>query len=257
MVKLKSESFIVHFCANCVIVLIVLALFFASSYSHIYSSGELNKNIYYTGNTNSQAITLAIMVCDGSEDVATALRIFNAKQVKTTFFITGSWASVNSEMVHQIFSDGHEIGSVGFGNLKHATISLQYYLDEIIVTERIIEKICGTKPSLYSPPNGSVDDCLLRATAECGYKIIIGSKNITDRQSTNLNAIYANATNDVQRGDIILFRPNAQNVSVITSVLTSYLNAGFNITTISKTIGSDSGSQAVYKGLLNSSMLLF
>ena len=99
---------------------------------------SLNHNVIYQGNTNANKVSFMINVYWGTEYIEDMLDVFDLYNVKTTFFVGGSWLAKNVEVAQEIYKRGHEIGNHGYNHKDHDKISYKQNYDEINKTHLLI-----------------------------------------------------------------------------------------------------------------------
>ena len=113
--------------------------------------------VYYNGDKNSNNVSLMINVYWGSEYLDDILSVLKEKNVKTTFFIGGTWAVLNEDYLQKIYADGHEIANHGYRHKDHDKLDEQGNLNEISTTHKIIKELLGVDMTLFAPPSGAYD----------------------------------------------------------------------------------------------------
>jgi cellulose synthase/poly-beta-1,6-N-acetylglucosamine synthase-like glycosyltransferase/peptidoglycan/xylan/chitin deacetylase (PgdA/CDA1 family)/spore germination protein YaaH len=80
------------------------------------------------------------------------LDILKREHVPAAFFVVGSMAEKNIQILRREFDEGHEIGNHTFFHPDISTISLQRVNLELNATRRIIESVTGRSTILFRPP---------------------------------------------------------------------------------------------------------
>lgn len=232
----KKENFIVNIGANVVIVLVIALVFLAtlSGTGTVFTSGG-NRAIYQ-GNTAEPRVTLMINVYWGTEYIHEMLEVFKRYGVKTTFFFGGSWVANNNELLKKIHEEGHEIGNHGYFHKDHKYLSYKQNEEEIIVTERLIEKLIGVKTVLFAPPSGSLGAKMFDVCRDNGYKVIMWSKDTIDWRDKDDNLVYKRAVTGIQNGDLILMHPTGHTLKALPRILEYYKNNNFKAVTVTENL---------------------
>lgn len=84
------------------------------------------------------------------------LDLFAGFRVKTTFFVLGSVAEADPELVHTIHRQGHEIASHGYSHRLVYELSPGQFNEELHKTEDAIMGITGSRPVGFRAPQWSV-----------------------------------------------------------------------------------------------------
>jgi polysaccharide deacetylase family protein (PEP-CTERM system associated) len=84
------------------------------------------------------------------------LDLFEGFRVKTTFFVLGSVADADPELVQSIHRRGHEIASHGYSHRLVHELSPEQFNEELHKTEDAIMGITGIRPVGFRAPQWSV-----------------------------------------------------------------------------------------------------
>lgn len=97
---------------------------------------------------------IALTFDDGPDPRYTGriLDILAQKQVKGTFFVVGSAAVVNQQLLRRIYEEGHDIGNHTFTHSNTFEASPEHVRLEFNATQRLIESILGVRTRLSRPP---------------------------------------------------------------------------------------------------------
>lgn len=236
-VKIKrKENFFRNVVGNSVILLLVLSVFLLSFKSgknlKTVSNSEYNGTIY-AGDKTSKNVSLMINVYWGTEYVVQMLDIFKKNNIKTTFFIGGTWAKENPEILKRIFDEGHEIGSHGYSHKEHGKFGYDVNYDEINKTHKIIKQILNIDMTLFAPPGGSYNSSTVRAATNLGYKTIMWTRDTIDWRDKNTDLIFSRAITNLQGGDLILMHPTKCTVQALEKIIPYFESKGLKITTVS------------------------
>ena len=168
--------------------------------------------VYYTGDKNSNNVTLMINVYWGTEFLDDMLQILDEKNVKTTFFIGGTWAVMNEELLRKIYEEGH-------------------------ATHTIIKELIGVDMNLFAPPSGAYDKLTVSCASQLGYKTIMWTRDTIDWRDHDENLIYNRAIKNASGGDLILMHPTEATVKALPKIIDYFQSHNFNLTTVSENIG--------------------
>jgi peptidoglycan/xylan/chitin deacetylase (PgdA/CDA1 family) len=189
---------------------------------------------YYSGASTN--VSVMINVYWGTEYIESILDVLDEYCCKATFFLGGSWAEKNPDLVRLIANRGHEIGNHGYLHRDHKTLSVQQNREEIIITSRLLKNITGKDVNLFAPPSGSMGNNMARVCEELDYKIIMWSKDTIDWRDKDSNLIYTRATKNIKPGDFILMHPTEDTLKALPSILAYYKSQGMASVTVSENI---------------------
>lgn len=236
MPKLREKIF-VSVISNIAIFLVVLGVFAVSFSGRIVSvinaSGE---KPYYHGDESKNRASLMINVYWGTEYIEGMLNILNEYGAKCTFFVGGSWAQKNPEVLMKICDAGHEIGNHGQFHKDHKNISADKNREEIEVCHRTVEKIAGRTMDLFAPPSGSFSDTTLKVASSLGYRTIMWSRDTIDWRDKDKNLVFSRATAKLKNGDLILMHPTEHTLAALKDILEYFKEHGFDAVTVTKNI---------------------
>lgn len=230
----RKKALFVDFLLFAVIVAVFAVSFYPVNSVPIYG-GNLVK-AEYNGNRENPNVSLMFNVYENTQTVNDIIDVLNANGVKATFFVGGCWADDNEETLKRMKECGHEIGNHGYFHKDHAAISYEKNKEEIINAHKIIENFCGVKANLFAPPSGSFSETTLEAAYDCGYRVIMWSKDTVDWRDKDEQTVFSRATKDASNGDLILMHPKEHTLAVLPNVIAYYKTAGFNLVTVSENL---------------------
>ena len=219
------------------IICMLSGLFFFSNYANAdYSSSFSNSDVIYNGNRNSNKISLMVNVYWGTEFIPKMLELFKDYGVKTTFFIGGTWAEKEQEMLNKIYADGHEIGNHGYFHLDQDKLNYDQNKEEIENTHKLIKVYLGLDMNLFAPPSGAFNNATLEVAKDLGYSTIMWSKDTIDWRDKDSSTIYSRATQNIEGGDLILMHPTEKTVEALPAMLEFYKLKGFEVSPVSEVL---------------------
>ena len=223
--------------ANCVIGFVLIGLFaltYAGGILNVTSSSQ--EEAIYQGNTESNNICLMINVYWGNEYIPKMLETLEENDVKTTFFIGGSWAEDFPEILREIYDGGHEIANHAYSHPDLKEKSLEINKTEISKTTDIIKELLNVEMTLFAPPSGSYSETTLQVAKELGYTTIMWTRDTIDWRDQDRELIYSRAVKNAAGGDLILMHPTKETANALPNIIKTLKDQGFNLTTVSETI---------------------
>ena len=232
-----SKQFFIHGFSNVVIVLMITFLLLLTNtlYPIIFTSGEGYYAIY-RGNPNNKNVSFMINVYWGTEYIEPILEMLEENDIKATFFVGGTWANSNSEVLTQIYESGNELGNHGYYHKDHTRISKERNKEEIDITHKLIKALTSYEMNLFAPPSGAFNDVTLEVANELGYKTIMWSKDTIDWRDKDSDLIYKRATKNPQNGELILMHPTEHTLTALPNIISFYKTNNFNIVTVTENI---------------------
>ncbi len=169
------------------------------------------------------------------------LEVLARHQARATFFIIGSRAEKQSEIVKKAAVDGHEIGNHSYSHADFNHKSDQLILDEIRGCNTILQKITGHKPVLFRPPGGYLSYTLVDLVKKENM-IITGWSWQQDskdwRDGTPADKIADHIIKNIRPGQIIILHDGDQNgletVKAVDQVIEVLQKQGYQFITVSE-----------------------
>ena len=190
----------------------------------------------YNGNRNSNYISLMFNVYENTEVVNGIIEVLNKKNVKATFFIGGCWADDNKETLLNIVNSGHEIANHGYFHKDHKKLDYQANYNEINLTDKVVESLCGQKPKLFAPPSGSYSQTTLQSAFDLDKQVIMWSKDTIDWRDSDPTLIFNRATKNATGGDLVLMHPKQHTLNILGTIIDYYLSIGLDVVCVSQNI---------------------
>lgn len=226
----------IQFITNSIIVSILIVLIAVAIPFSTQVKTSANPNVIYNGDTSQNKVCFMINVYWGTEYINDMLDVFDLYNVKTTFFVGGSWFAKNVEMAKEIYTRGHEIGNHGYNHKDHDKINAQQNYDEIHKTHLLVSANLGIEMNLFAPPSGAFNDTTINTATDLGYKMIMWTHDTIDWRDKNTDLIIKRATKNLSNGDLILMHPTKNTLEALSYILAYAENNGFIPTTVSDTL---------------------
>ncbi len=230
----KFRKVFVNFAIAGIIALVAIASIVGSSLNVPVSTVS---GVYYNGDTTSKNISLMINVYWGTEYMDDMLATLKEKNVKTTFFIGGTWAVMQEDMLKKIKEEGHELANHGYHHKDHNALSEQDNLNEISSTHKIVKGLTGDEMTLFAPPSGAYNKVTVAAAESLGYKTIMWTRDTIDWRDHDVNLIYKRAIKNAKGGDLILMHPTKETAEALPRIIDYFQQNGFNLVPVSTNIG--------------------
>ena len=226
----------------------VLLLFIAAFISFLVVSFNNQESVatvarfngtVYAGNQQSNKVTLMINVYWGDDHLESMLNTLKEYNMKTTFFVGGSWANSNPTLLRRIYNEGHEIGSHGMTHKDHDKLDYNGNYKEIETCHKVVESILGLEMRLFAPPSGYYNKYTTQAAEALGYTTIMWTRDTIDWRDRDTNVIYSRAINNMKGGDLILMHPTKETAEALPKILDFIKNNNFELTTVSDNISDE------------------
>lgn len=206
-----------------------------------WSSGEATvmAEPVYQGQTAEQKVAIAVNVDWGEEVLPDMLQVLEQNNVKATFFVTGRFAEKFPELVQQIAAAGHEIGNHGYKHPHPDQLSVAQNQKDITQSEAILEKLTGSKPTLYAPPYGEHGQTCLQAAEQCGYTTILWTVDTVDweQPAPSHDTLVQRVTGDkLTSGAILLMHPKTHTAEALPDIISTIKAKGYQCVKVSEVL---------------------
>lgn len=187
----------------------------------------------YHGSMNEPKVSFACNVFWGEEFLPEMLDTLDRHKIKATFFIGGSWAKRNPEMLKQIAARGHELGNHTYSHPHPNTLSKEQNKEQILRAETLVNEYTGVKTLLYAPPYGEFNDSVLEAAAELGYVTIMWSIDTVDWKRPPEDVLISRVMKKLHKGAIILMHPTDPTSKALPELINRIQDSGYSIVPVS------------------------
>lgn len=100
--------------------------------------------------------------------------------VKATFFLLGSRAQAEPELVRRIASEGHLIGNHSWGHPNLALSGANKIREELALTSHALERITGERVRYFRPPFGARRPVVFRIARSLGLRVVTWNAMTSD-----------------------------------------------------------------------------
>jgi peptidoglycan-N-acetylglucosamine deacetylase len=134
---------------------------------------------------------LALTFDDGPNPAWTPqlLDLLAEREVKATFFLVGSFAEAEPELVRRIAGSGHLIGNHSWSHPNLAVTKADRVTEELERTSAVLEQISGLKVRFFRPPFGGRRPFVLRTARRLGMEPVLWNAITTDWETPSADAI--------------------------------------------------------------------
>lgn len=218
--------------------LIIVSLFLVDN---LYVSLADDKEIepIFHGNVEQNKVAFVCNVFWGEEFLPDMLKTLEDNNVHITFFIGGTWAKENPDLLKNIAERGHELANHSYNHPHPNTLSKNKNKEQILKAETIIQEITGVKTSLYAPPYGEYNDVVLNAAQELEYKTIMWSIDTIDWKRPPADVVKSRVLKKIHNGAIVLMHPTESTQKALPELLKELHEKGYTITTVSDVINDN------------------
>jgi peptidoglycan/xylan/chitin deacetylase (PgdA/CDA1 family) len=146
---------------------------------------------------------LALTFDDGPNAIWTPrlLDILGVHGVCATFFLLGSRAAAEPDLVRCVAAAGHLIASHSFSHLNLALTRASRVREEIYRGKQTVEQITGAPVRLFRPPFGARRPIVLRTARELGMTPVMWNAMTSDWREPSADKIAARLSAKIARLD--------------------------------------------------------
>ena len=189
----------------------------------------------YSVERDDKVISISFDASWGADKTIPILDILDQHDVKTTFFLVGSWVEKYPDMVKEIHSRGHEIGNHSDTHAHMSQLSADGIRKELDDMSSRVEALIGIRPSLFRPPYGDYNDRVISVSRAEGYEAVQWSIDSLDWKDRGTQDIIKQCTYRVDNGDIVLFHNDSNDiVNALPTVIQHYQGLGYRIIPVSE-----------------------
>jgi peptidoglycan/xylan/chitin deacetylase (PgdA/CDA1 family) len=151
---------------------------------------------------------VALTFDDGPSPLTTpkVLDLLDRADVKATFFVIGKKAEAHPELVRAIVARGHLVGSHGYGHSRlFSLLPADKVHEDIERSLAVLEKITGSRPSLFRPPIGHTNPRIARAVDKLELTVVGWSVRALDGlAASRADKVAARVVRGLRDGAIVL-----------------------------------------------------
>ncbi len=227
-----------------VIFLAAICVFISKWDSSLYvfnNNAELNSlPIYSVDKGEEKTCAISFDAAWGNEDTEELIRILKEHDVKTTFFVVGSWAEKYPESVKALADAGHEIMNHSDSHPHMSKISQEKMIEELEKCDEKIEAITGKEVTLFRPPYGDYNAKVIETVDSTKHYTVQWSVDSLDWKDLTANQIFKRVTDNIHPGAIVLFHNAAKNTpAALPDILKTLKEDGYKIVPVSEIILKD------------------
>lgn len=155
------------------------------------------------------------------------LDVLRAKKVRATFFVVGTRIVKNPAIVRRIHREGHVVGNHSYSHPDFSKLRLSKMQEQILRTEKVINRVVGFKPKLVRPPYGEIVPVQLEWAMKRGYTVVNWDVDSSDWKQIHAIEIFRNVTRAVRPGSVVLMHAGGgegQDLSGTIKALPSIIN---------------------------------
>lgn len=190
---------------------------------------------------NDMRIAITFDCAWGAQDIPELLNILETYDAEATFFVLGTWAEKNPEIMAAIVEAGHEVANHSYAHKTPTKLDKEGLTEEIVKCNEAIYAATGVNATLYRAPSGDYNDLVVKTAEELGFSMIQWDVDSIDwKKEMSKEAIYERVVKRTTAGSILLFHNDTQHtVAVLPDILQTLTEKGYESVTVSQLIYKD------------------
>jgi peptidoglycan/xylan/chitin deacetylase (PgdA/CDA1 family) len=178
---------------------------------------------------------VALTFDDGPHPTTTEeiLEILEDLDVPATFFMVGSHAERQPEIVRRVASTPHGIGNHSYAHFSLTSAPRRAGLRDIKQGRHTLEALTGRSIPLFRPPSGDFDERTLRRLRRRAHTVVMWSVDTRDWTQPGVDAIVDEVRSSVHPGAIVLLHDGGgdrtQTVTALPRVIEAVIADGYEI----------------------------
>jgi peptidoglycan/xylan/chitin deacetylase (PgdA/CDA1 family) len=167
------------------------------------ADGDLDKPLTRADSPDNR-LALTFDVTWGQDELNKILTTLDSQQVKGTFFVGGTFMTIQGDAVKQLSAKGHEIGTLGQKIVDLSTLPEQEVTSNLLASQSLIAKLLGGPVRYFRPPQGPATPSVVRAARAANLIAVTHSLDSGDHLGITADQIASRVVKGAQKGDIVL-----------------------------------------------------
>lgn len=196
---------------------------------------DLPVNPIYKGNSHKPMVSFMINVAWGNEYIPEILKTLKDENVKTTFFLDGSWLQRNKAIAERMLEEGHELSNHAYSHKNMSRLSRSAAETEILKTEHLLNEL-GVKNRLFAPPSGDFNLETVRIAKQLGLYTVLWTHDTVDWKKPDPDSVVRKITSRMEPGALILMHPTEASSKALGPMIQYAKKHGYAVGTASDLI---------------------
>ncbi|MBF0708462.1 polysaccharide deacetylase family protein [Alkalihalobacillus hwajinpoensis] len=199
---------------------------------------DLEPTAVYKGNPKKPMVAFMINVAWGEEYLPDMLQQLKKHSVHATFFLDGSWAKKNPDIVRMLDEEGHEIGNHAYSHPDLKQLSDAAIRKELEDTNQVIEATIDKQPVVFAPPSGSYANNAVQIADQLGMQTVLWSVDTVDWKKPAPQVLTERVLQNVHAGALILMHPTEPTEQSLEALIRGVEKRGYQLGTVSQVLDS-------------------
>lgn len=197
-------------------------------------------NIFINGPT-TEGNTVALTFDDGpdSKNTEKVINILRDHKIQATFFMIGNNVKQFPNVVKDAFQEGNLVLGHSYTHPQFTNLQSTSLVNELTLTDNILEQTIGKKPAVIRPPYGEVNNTVMETTNNKGYTTIIWSIDSLDwANPKNKENVVKNVVDNIRPGDIVLMHSTKDvTVEALPEIINNLKARGYRFQKLDEMLG--------------------
>ncbi len=191
---------------------------------------------------------VALTFDDGPvQGTADLLDVLAEKGANATFFVVGSNASAQPDLLARMVEEGHAVGNHTEDHPDLTKLARQAVRSEIAQVNDTLEAATGVRPTLLRPPYGAVNDTVDEVAADLGMAQVLWNVDPEDWKDRDSAIVEKRVIASTGAGDIVLSHDIHETTRDAYAAIIDRLQAeGYVLVTVPELLGSLEPGQRYY-----------
>ena len=205
---------------------------------------ERDPRVLYYVQTSERLVALTID--DGPHPTVTPmiLRVLSKYHAHATFFLIGERVQKNEGIVHQILSEGHEIGNHMMTDATSIRLPAAAFEDQLLRADRLLSRFAAAR--WFRPGSARYNERMLRQVKRQNYRCVIGSVFPYDTHVPSVRFQSAFILSKVFPGSIVILHEGdigrKRVAQVLDDVIPQLQSRGYRVVSLSELVEAQCGS---------------
>lgn len=207
---------------------------------HVFAYSVMtDKNVFRHHDNDCMKIALTFDDGPSPKTTGAILDYLAKEQIHATFFVVGSQARANPELLIREEREGHEIGNHTDTHPRLRSLPEDALRREVLACENTVYELTECRTLLFRPPEGHCTESISSLAVGLDYRIILWNIDTRDWDHAMADDIAKNILDTVKSGDIILFhdcvsRRDSQTLAALQAVVPVLKERGYRFVTVSE-----------------------
>ncbi|MGO4887731.1 polysaccharide deacetylase family protein [Anaerobacillus sp. MEB173] len=193
----------------------------------------------YKGNPEKSMVTLLVNVAWGNEYLPGMLKIMKEHNVKSTFFLDGSWVKNNPKLAKMILEEGHEIGNHAYSHPDLKKLSNARISEELQKTNAVIKATLDVTPKWFAPPSGSFRQDVVEIANQMNMGTILWTVDTVDWRKPEPHTMVQNVLKKIHPGAMVLMHPTSSSAAGLEQLILGIKSQGYQIGNVSQLLSEE------------------